>query len=419
MTAIHDLGFIARIREIDGVKRKGFKIVVGGGTSIMPRLAPTLYEFVTVEDFLRVSEACMRVFNKADELRKNRMRARIKFLVDRVGIEAFRKMVEKELEEPWAKKNIDPTPYLYIDNETEDAPSLRSEPSPMKGEMAGDRDHGPLDPAFVRWASTNVKPQKQPGYRMAYVTVPHGDLSPEQYHGLADLTRRHAGGRARVTQEQDLLLRWVPEDRIAAVYSELRALDLDDPGFNEITDVVTCPGTDSCKLGITASMGAGTALRQKLIDMKIDDPETAKMHVKVSGCPNGCGQHHIAQIGFHGAAMKGAGGQQLPAYEVFVGGNADADRGPIRFGTRVTGRVPAKRVAEFVEKSLALYTAQRKDANEPFNTFVDRVGTAPFEPILAAMKDIGPLNRETIHLYMDWEKTIPYRLERGEGECAM
>ena len=410
MTAIHDMGLIARIKEIDGVKRKGFKIVVGGGTSIMPRIAPTLYEFVPVEEYLRVVEAVLRIFNKADELRKNRMRARIKFLVDRIGIGAFRELVEAELQQPWAAKPIDPAPYLFLDDEAADAPTLK------KGAKA---KVDAVTPAYAHWLSSNVRPQKQPGYKMAYVTIPHGDLNPAQWHGLAALSRKHAGGRARVTQQQDLLYRWVPEGAVAEVYRELQALDLANPGFNEIEDVVTCPGTDSCKLGITSSMGVGTALRDTLLDMHIEDAEVRKMHVKASGCPNGCGLHHMAQIGFHGAAMKGAGGQQVPAYEVFVGGNADGDRGAIRFGSRVAGRVPAKRAPEFVQQALGVYMAQRTNAGESFNAFVDRLGTKPFEPLLEAMKGIGPLNRETIHLYMDWGKTIPYRLERGEGECAM
>ncbi|MBF8299522.1 MAG: nitrite/sulfite reductase [Dehalococcoidia bacterium] len=395
MTAIHDMGLIARVK--DG--RKGFKIVVGGGTSIMPRLAPTLYEFVPVEDFLRIVEACLRVFNKADELRKNRMRARIKFLVDRVGIDAFRKMVEEELKQPWAKKNIDPTPLLYLDDETADAP---------KPSTNGHRSNGRATPEFIRWASTNVSPQKQAGYRMVFVTIPQGDLNPSQFSGLATISRDYAGGRCRITQQQGLVFRWVREEHVQDVYEALQAL----------TDVVTCPGTDSCKLGITSSMGVGAAIRETLMNMHIDDPEIRKMHVKASGCPNGCGQHHIAQIGLHGAAMKGPTGQQVPAYEVFIGGNADGVRGPIRFGSRVTGRLPSKRAPEFITKAIEYYTANRS-GGESFNAFVDRVGVKTFEPILDQFKEIGPLNRENIHLYMDWSKTIPYRVERGEGECAM
>ena len=409
MTAIHDMGLIATIKDVDGVPRKGFKMVVGGGTSIMARIAPTLYEFVPVEEYLKVVEAVLRVFNRSDDLRKNRMKARIKFLVDRIGIDEFRKLVEDELKEPWAQQQIDPTPLLFKDDELADAPPVSSN---------GHGANGQGSPEFERWASTNLAPQKQPGYRIVCVTVPQGDLTPAQFVGLAETARKHAGGRARITQQQGLIFRWVPEASVYKVWQELKALDLAEPGYDEVTDVVTCPGTDSCKLGITASMGLGAAMRETLLGMKIEDPEVRKLHIKASGCPNGCGLHHVANIGFHGAAIKGASGQQVPAYEVFIGGNPDGNRGPIRIGERVSGRVPAKRTPEFVKEVLAFYTGQRRDG-ESFNAFVDRIGAKAFEPIVARYKEVGALNKETIQLYMDWGKTLPYKVERGEGECAV
>ena len=414
ITAIHDVGLIAAIKEIDGVPRKGFKLVIGGGTSIMPRIAPTLYEFVPVEEYLKVVEAALRVFNRSEVERKNRMKARIKFMVDRIGIDEFRKLVEDELKEPWAQQQIDPTPLLFEDDELADAPSLSADGHGANGH--GANGHGSAE--FERWGSTNVSPQKQPGYRMVWVTVPQGDLKPGQFAGLAEIARRHAGGRARITQQQGLVFRWVPEGSVYKVWQELKGLGLAEPGYDEITDVVTCPGTDSCKLGITASMGLGASLRETLLGMKIEDPETRKIRVKASGCPNGCGQHHIANIGFHGAAIKSASGQQVPAYEVFIGGNPEGERGPIRLGERISGRVPAKRTPELVKEILAFYTEGRQDG-ESFNAFVDRIGAKAFEPMLSRYKEVGALSKETIPLYMDWGKTIPYKLERGEGECAV
>ncbi len=409
VTAIHDLGFVAKIQNAGGVAKKGFKFVVGGGTSIMPRIAPTLYEFVPVEEFLKVAEAVLRVYNRQDQERKNRMKARIKFTVDRMGIDAFRRLVEEELKQEWAQRPVDPTPYLWAEDESAEAPPLSRN---------GHRASGEEPVEFGVWASTNVEEQRQAGYRIVHVTVPQGDLNPEQYRGLAKLARQYAGGRARLTQQQNLIFRWVSADQVVDVWRGLVALDLAEPKVNEITDVVTCPGTDSCKLGITSSMGVGRALRQKLLEMQIEDPETRKLHVKASGCPNGCGQHHIASIGFHGAAIKGASGQQVPAYEVFVGGNADGERGAIRFGQRVPGRVPSKRAPEFLGRALKYYQENRQPG-ERFNAFVDRVGAKSFEPLLADLKDVGPLGKDTITLYMDWDKTVPYKLERGEGECAM
>ncbi|MBI3744004.1 MAG: nitrite/sulfite reductase, partial [Chloroflexi bacterium] len=244
ITAIHDLGFIPKIK--DG--RKGFKIVVGGGTSIMPRIAPTLYEFVPVEDYLRICEAVFRVFNVQDIERKNRAKARIKFTVNRLGIDAFRKLVEEELKNDWAKRSFDPTPYLWTDNESADAPKVSTN---------GHRSNGNAPIEFGVWASTNVEDQRQKGYKVVNVTVVQGDLSPVQFRGLGKIANQYAGGRARFTAQQNIVFRWVPEDKVEDLWKALKAINLAEPKVNEITDVVTCPGTDSCKLGITSSMGVG------------------------------------------------------------------------------------------------------------------------------------------------------------------
>ena len=199
------------------------------------------------------------------------------------------------------------------------------------------------------------------------------------------------------------------------MWEELNRIELGDSGVHDITDVVACPGTDSCKLGITSSMGLGRAVRTALADVNGSDPLVSQMHVKMSGCPNGCGQHHIADIGFHGAAAKSPGGQ-VPAYEMFVGGSYD--NGDARIGQRVKTKVPAKRVPEAIQRVLGFYREQRSDA-EPFKEFVARVGAEAFEPLMAEFKDVPELSRDTIDAYMDWDKTVKYKLERGEGECAV
>ena len=400
ITSIHDMGFIPRVEE----GRRGFKVLTGGGTSIMARIAPTLYEFVPVEEYLKVTEAVIRVFHQSNELRKNRMKARIKFLIARVGIDEFRGMVEEELGQPWAQKSFDPTSLLFIDDEAADAPPLTT----------GYRTNG-HSPDFDRWKETNVEAQKQEGYRTVTVKLPLGDIQADQFHDLADMARRYAGGRARITHQQNLAFRWVSERALYEVWEELNRIGLGESGAHEITDVVACPGTDSCKLGITSSMGLGRAVGRALEDMKIEDPLIRRMHVKMSGCPNGCGQHHIADIGFHGAAAKGSGGQ-VPAYELFLGGSYDdADS---RLGLRVKTKVPAKRVPEALEKVLAYYRQERNEG-EQFKDFAARIGAVAFEPLLAEFKELPELNRETIESYMDWDKTVKYKLERGEGECAV
>ena len=400
ITAIHDMGFIPKV--VNG--RRGFQLLTGGGTSIMAKIAPTLYDFVPVEDYLKVTEAVIRVFHRSDELRKNRMKARIKFLIARIGIDDFRTMVEEELQEDWAQRSFDPTSLLFIEDESVDAP-------PLNG---GYRSNGHGDD-FTRWVETNVRAQKQEGYRAVTVKLPLGDIQAEQFHQLADLSRRYAGGRARITHQQNLTFRWVPEAALGELFDELNEIELGDFGAREITDVVSCPGTDSCKLGITSSMGLGRAVQETLEALNTSDPLVRQMHVKMSGCPNGCGQHHIADIGFHGAAAKAPGGQ-VPAYELFLGGSYD--EGDARIGLRVKTKVPAKRVPEAVRAVIAQYQQDRNEG-EAFKDYAARVGAATFEPILAGFKEVPELGRETIEQYMDWDKTIIYKLERGEGECSI
>ena len=401
ITGIHDVGFIPVIQ--DG--QKGFKMLMGGGTSIMPRLAPTLYEFVTTDEYLKITEAALRVFHDSDELRRNRMKARVKFLIARIGIDEFRVLVEEQLQEAWAQRSIDPAGLLFIDDEEADAPPLDGNFQP-----AGS------DPDFERWLDTNVQPQKQSGYHTVTAKLPLGDIDADQFHRLADLSRKYGASRARLTHQQNLAVRWIPEAALYEVWQQLNDIGFGDAGALEITDVVACPGTDSCKLGITASMGLGRAVTDavEVIDQE-NDPLIRKMHIKMSGCPNGCGQHHVADIGFHGAAAKGPSGQ-VPAYEMFLGGGFED--GDTRIGLRVKTKVPAKRMPDALRKVLDFYKSERND-EEIFRDFAARVGPETFEPLLAEFKEIPELNRESLDMYIDWSKTVKYVLERGEGECAV
>lgn len=410
ISLLHDFSFIAQIREENGVQKKGFRVYVGGGTSIMPRLGKLLFDFVPVEDYLRVSQAVWAVFNRADTLRKNRMMARIKVLIERIGIDALREQVEAEL------KNIapiDPTPYMDVDELDRELP-----PQPL----ANASNHQPLPEEFLRWKASNSFEQKQAGYHMVYVKMPLGDIYAHQFPVLADIVRRYTGGRARVTQEQNLALRWVPTAYLYDVWQALKGIDFSEAEANTITDVVACPGTDSCKLGITSSMGLGKAIKEALASWNglLEDPLIKKLHVKISGCPNGCAQHHIANIGFHGAAMRGPSGAQVPAYELFLGGHYGGQNiNDTRYAQRVSGvKVPAKKVPEAVKEIVAFYKKNRREGEE-FNQFVDRVGTKAFEAVASKYRSIPALNDETLPLYMDWDKTDVYKVERGEGECSV
>jgi len=405
VTAIHDVGAIAVMK--DG--KKGFKLVMGGGLSIMPRLAPTLYEFKSADDgdYIRAIEAACRVFNRQDEERKNRMKARVKFTIERLGIDKFRELVEEELKKDWAKRPIPMDTLMFMEDESKDAP-----PKPASGHA---HLNGDAPAEFLAWKKTNVEPQRQEGFVIVHISLNRGDVFAPQFPKLADITRKFAGGRARLDIQQNIVLRWVRPESLLDLYQTLKDAGLAAGGRHTITDMVTCPGTDSCKLGITSSMGLNKAVREVLATMDLSDPLIQAIHIKASGCPNSCGQHHIANIGFHGAAMKGEGGQ-VPAYELFLGGQYEG--GNVRIGTRIKTRVPARRAPEALRAVLGFYQKERS-SGEAFNKFVDRQGPAPFEALLAEFKEVGPLNRDNIKHYMDWERTVLYKLERGEGECAV
>ena len=409
LTDIHDLGFIAQVREIDGREVRGFRMVTGGGLSIMARKALVLREFVSVDEYLKVSEAVLRIFNAADELRKNLAKARLKFLVHRVGIEEFREMVDRELREPWAQVEITPDALLFVDDEEGDAPAPPADlPQPGDGDRA----------TFDEWARTAVRPQRQQGYATVQVAVPQGDLSAEQFRGLARILRSYGNGRARTAQWQNIVLRWIPQPALYAVWRALGEIGLGGGGAQEITDIVTCPGTDSCKLGITSSMGLNRAVTEVINEMEISDPRTRRILINASGCPNSCGMHHLGNIGFHGAAIKAqSGDRQVPAYLVFVGGDRHDGR-RLRLGTQLKLRIPAKRAPEVTRRLIELYEAQR-EGEEEFNDFFDRVGREPFEEALRDLALPPEFSLDNMGEFIDWEREGLYVMERGEGECAV
>jgi sulfite reductase beta subunit-like hemoprotein len=404
ITRIHDMAFLPRVR--DGVR--GVEVRVGGGTSIMPRLAPTLYEFVELDngDYLKVTEACMRIFDRQEWLRVNRARARIKVLIDKIGIDEFRDLVEEELEGDWvSERDFSLDDILFDHDEQSNAPAALQSPSRPNGDNR----------EFNHFVESNVQAQRQEGFSTVEVKVRRGDLTPDQLRGLGQIMREYTGGYARTTVHQNLVLRWVRDDSVYEVWRRLRELELGEAGADEITDVVSCPGTDSCKLGITSSMGLNQAVQDRIVQMQISDELTRRIHVKMSGCPNGCGQHHIASIGFYGASIK-VGDHAIPAYIPHVGGAYEG--GDVRYGQRLKARLPAKRVPEAVQRWVRFYESERLE-DEEFNAFVDRVGPKEFE---ARVKDLTmpiEFSLENMNYFVDWTKNAPFEVIRGEGECAV
>jgi sulfite reductase beta subunit-like hemoprotein len=407
ISGIHDIAFLAR--ERDGVK--GFEVRVGGGTSIMARVAPTLYEFVEADngDYIKVAEAALRIFDRQEWLRVNRARARIKVLIDKIGIDAFREQVEEELQGEWVdERGFDAAlveRLRFDDDEEANAPEPPAAPSSPNGERS----------EFERFVQGNVQAQRQEGFSTVEVKIDRGDLTPEQFRGLAALMREYTGGYARSTVQQNLVLRWVRDEALFDVWRRLADLGLSEAGPREISDVVSCPGTDSCKLGITSSMGLNRAIKERVESMEISDELTRRIHIKMSGCPNGCSQHHIANIGFYGASLK-VGDRQMPAYIPHIGGNYEG--GEVVFGTRLKSRLPSKRVPEAVERWIRLYEAERNDGEE-FNPFAERIGAQRFEEAVKDLTMPAEFSLETMQQFIDWQRSSPYKVERGEGECAI
>ena len=405
-TPFHDLGFIAKVKRENGRKVRGFEVRVGGGLSTMPRKADVVYDFVPVESgqYIRLAEAMIRVFDREGGrpsfLRKNANKARIKFLLEEIGVDEFRRQVEEELAQPGAREPLDMQVLTQL------APE-----GPTPGEPPRN-SHRP-GPEFQRWGETNVRRQRQEGYVAVTVTVPMGNLSPEQFRGLAEIMRRFSGGTARTQPNQNLVLRWVREEALPALHAELTALDLGAAEAGLMADVVTCPGTDTCSLAITSSQEMGYVLRDAVLEMDFDDPLVREIPIKVSGCPNGCGLHHLGAIGLQGASFK-AGRTKIPCYDVFLGGGNYIGGG--RYGARVA-RVPAKRIPQAVAKIIRTYQEERQ-GGESFLQYIDRVGPKYFGPLLNEFKEVGPISQE-IDVYMDWGKEELFQVVRGEAECAM
>jgi sulfite reductase beta subunit-like hemoprotein len=409
ISGIHDVAFRARVREIEGRGEvRGVEMLVGGGTSIMPRKAQVLYDFLELDngEYLKVTEAVMRIFDRQEWLRANRARARIKVFVDKYGIDELRKQAEEEMRGEWVgERDFSIEQRLFVDDERESAPA----PAQTYGSPNGDLAE------FERFRAANVREQKQEGFVTVEAKVTRGDLTPEQFRGLAKIMRDYAGGYARTTVQQNFVLRWVREECVYDLWKALSEHGLGEHGSREIDDVVSCPGTDSCKLGITSSMGLNQAVQERIEALEITDELTRKLNIKISGCPNGCGQHHVASIGFTGASIK-VGEHTIPAYIPHVGGVFEG--GDVQFGTRLKLRLPSKRVPEAIERWIVQYEANRNDGEE-WNEYLARVGAGELE---AEVKDLSlpvDFGLETMNTFIDWNRDVPFEVIRGEGECAV
>jgi sulfite reductase (ferredoxin) len=401
LTNFHDLGAIARTRVVDGQTKRGFEVVVGGGLGSVPQNALLFDEFLPEEELLPIAQAMSRVFSRLGE-RQNRARARFKFVVKKIGIEETKRLVLEER----AKLRPDPRWTAFL------ADLHAGEEKPLRA--AGPLPSGTLPDGFAAWRENNVLPQRQDGYVMAVITLPLGDLTSEQARDLANIARKFTGDTLRTTVDQNLLLRWVSEADLPDVYAALVKAHLAKPGAGTIADITACPGTDTCKLGISSSRALAAELGKELAASGLDrDPNVRHLHIKASGCFNSCGQHHVADLGFLGVS-RNVGGRRVPHFQLVVGGQWTHNGGA--YGLAI-GAVPSKRVPEIVKQLAERYSKERT-ANESFADFTKRIGKKTIRALVEELQKIPSYEQDPSN-FSDWGDPREYTIsDMAEGECA-
>ena len=387
-TFFHDLGFIPVIEK----GKMGFKMLLGGGIGAQPRSADLLYDFIEIDEFLPISEAIIRVFDRYGE-RNKRNKARLKFLIKEVGIAQFMKWVAIE------RKAMKEIPAIIRQKEKTFPVSNLFALLP------------PIDLQYEKWLKTNVFKQKQAGLFAVGIPIENGNFSSDVARKLADIISIYAGDDSRFSPSQSILLRHIREENLVAIYNALKEINLARPGFNRINDIVACPGTDTCNLGIGSSMGLAEVLKN-VIEEEYDDVITDHdISIKISGCMNACGQHTIANIGFQGMTIQ-QGDHVAPATQVLLGGGL-LGNGLGRFADKVL-KVPSRRVPHVLRWILDDFKTNRLE-NEDFNPYYDRKSTDYFFQNLKLYSDITQLQPLD---FIDWGNEAQYEKAIGVGECA-
>ena len=395
---MHDIGAVAAVKEVDGEVKRGFKLYVGGGLGAVPHQAKMFDDFVSAEELLPISQSICRVFTRLGE-RKNRNKARLKFVIAKYGIEEFRRQVLEDR----ATLRHDPEWTAYLDNLDVYNESPLKAPTQLNGTMKPE--------GFEEWYQSNVRLQGQPGYALVTITLPLGDITADQTRALADISRKYVKDTIRATVEQNIVLRWVTMTDLPALYRELKTVGLGDPGAESMVDITACPGTDSCKLGISSSRGLAAHLRNHFIETGVQN-EIKDFRIKISGCPNSCGQHHVANIGFFGSSRR-MGEHIAPYYQVLLGGHMVENASSYGLAT---GKIHGKYIPTFIEELTGKYTAERNE-EESFTDYVARLGKAEIKQILSKYDKI-PSYEEAPEFYVDTGDTKDYQLKTGVGECA-
>ena len=425
-TGINDIGWIAQTRVIDGRPVRGFRVTVAGGTSTLCRAGQDLYDFLPAGQMFEVAEAIIRVFHRLGDY-KHKQRNRLKFLVKALGWEGFRTEFERELTGV-RSDGAAPLPFDPDDPAVEGPPPPSGRELPRSESVAALATStavvGPgivpqVDPRlrvqthdFLEWSRTNVRPQKQPGWAVVTVATLLGDLTAAQIRIIGDLADIVGDGTVRITAEQNLVFRWIRASDVEPLYRTLAAAGLARSGAGTMADVTSCPGAESCRLAVTQSRGLGRSLSE-LLEVRRDIVESAPdLNIKISGCPNGCGQHHVAAIGFQGSLRK-VGGRPAPHYFVMIGGGT-AD-GVTTFG-RLLGAVPARRCNEALERLVGLYRDEHGPGESPV-AFFRRLDLDRAKNALGGIERLAP-ETAAAEDFVDLAEDKAFEPVVMEGECS-
>ena len=408
LTPIHDIGLLA-VKRPDGMI--GFRMVVGGGLGSAPRIAQLLREFTPMEELIPSIEAVIKVFDTLGN-RKNRNKARMKFVIDKLGFDEFKRRWEAAYVAMGhtLPKNGTLTLLQHQDEPTPLIMPTRNGVVHGNGNGSGAHAIGYETP-FEMWQRTNVVKQKQDGYVTAAIKLFMGDITAEQMLFVADLAERYSNGNLRTTINQNIVIRWIPTDQISHLYEDLVSRGLADPGAELVEDIIACPGTDTCGLGITSSKGLARALAEVFPAGRVPE-DLAGVDVKISGCHNSCAQHHISTIGLHGVGKR-LGDHVAPHYELHLGGSVN---GTAKIG-QMTVKLPAKAVPAAISHLIDVYRRDRRE-NENLPKFITRVGKSKLKDELIPYT-IVPSYEKDPTFYYDWEGEEEFILEDlGPGECA-
>jgi sulfite reductase (NADPH) hemoprotein beta-component len=424
-SAINDIGWNARVQHVGGRTIRGFKVTVAGGTATMTRAGNLLHEFLPVDDMFDCAEAIIRVFHRLGDY-KHKQKNRLKFLVRQLGWDGFVK--EYETERANLAGQHAPLPFDPERPAVEAAPAWPERRALALEDIAARAVTttvlGPgivpkVEPRLavhsrdvVEWSVTNVRKQKQAGYSAVIVATLLGDLTSSQMRLLGELAEIYGDGTVRVTMDQNLVFRWVRNENVGAFYKSLAAAGLARPGAGTLSDVTSCPGAESCKLAVTQSRGLGRALGDYLLERQDIVAALPGMDIKISGCPNGCGQHHIAGIGFQGS-LKKVGDQPVPQYFVMVGGGVG--EGVTTFG-RLAAKIPARKCVHALDRLVKLYQDHRTNGESALG-FFRRVELGLVKATLADLEALTPDSAEPQD-FIDLAEVSPFNPEVMEGECS-